>query len=77
MKTDEQVYDEILDSAGSAGRFFDPADLEAGADRLEQALISGQVVKSPESDPESDSYQGRDYVYELRSSAARIRRELA
>lgn len=73
--TDEQRYEQILDECPSRCQdwLYDPDKLEQYANELEAGIASGEISLSPESDPESDEYQGFDYVFELRSSAARIR----
>jgi hypothetical protein len=73
---DEQAYREILEKCDTLqdSTLYDPDELVRYAQELESRITSGEVSRSPESDPDSDEYEGIDYVFELRSSAARIRR---
>lgn len=76
MVTDLELYENrYRRCATNKNRYFDPALLRELADEIEIGLEDGTVTYSPESDPDSDEYQGYDFMFELRASAGRIERK--
>lgn len=76
MKTDFDLYETRRERCRDGkDRFFNPECLRALADEIEKALENKEIVRHPESDPDSDEYQGYDFAFDLRSTAGRIELE--